>query len=143
MEMDREFQGVMIDYKILGDKNLKAIEKFYLALYQRYKNHRVVWIYMKHQLSKGTFLKIQKSLIEKGYIPLDTTQDALLTKNLVLQNKNIGVECEWCGCKTTAIQEHHFPTLKSDGGENVVRICPNCHSEFHLIYKGGAYNDKR
>lgn len=38
--------------------------------------------------------------------------------------------CEWCG-KWGAIDRHHWPTAKKDGGAGTVPICPTCHRIFH------------
>lgn len=54
-------------------------------------------------------------------------------KGLVLQNKNRGVTCEWCGTKTNAIHYHHYPIPRKNGGTELVKICPNCHYEYHNI----------
>ena len=50
----------------------------------------------------------------------------------VLTDKGEGEKiCEWCGCKTTILHNHHFPIPKRLGGKEVVHICSNCHTEFH------------
>lgn len=41
--------------------------------------------------------------------------------------------CEWCGCETLIIEEHHYPIPQRYGGTEVVRICKNCHIAFHQI----------
>lgn len=49
-------------------------------------------------------------------------------------NKDIGrAECEWCKSTTLTLHEHHYPIPKNEGGKEVVRICPNCHYEFHSM----------
>lgn len=45
-------------------------------------------------------------------------------------------ECEWCGKETLIIHDHHFPIPKADGGKEVVKICPTCHFEYHLLISG-------
>ena len=42
-------------------------------------------------------------------------------------------ECLWCKTKTFYLHEHHFPIPKSMGGKETVKICPNCHSEYHAL----------
>lgn len=43
--------------------------------------------------------------------------------------------CEWCKCSTVVTHAHHYPISRSRGGKKTVRVCPNCHYEFHrLIY---------
>lgn len=41
--------------------------------------------------------------------------------------------CEWCSIKTTALHRHHYPLRQSEGGIDIVNICPNCHQEFHSL----------
>lgn len=44
--------------------------------------------------------------------------------------------CEWCGAKTWAIHEHHYPLSRQEGGTSVVRICGSCHAEYHALERG-------
>ncbi|MBR5544878.1 MAG: phage protein [Clostridia bacterium] len=54
-------------------------------------------------------------------------------KEEIISNKGQGEKvCEWCGCKTTVLHSHHHPIPKRDGGTEVVKICSNCHHEFHI-----------
>lgn len=41
--------------------------------------------------------------------------------------------CAWCGCGTYSLHDHHYPKHRQEGGTEVVRICPNCHSEYHHL----------
>jgi hypothetical protein len=81
---------------------------------------------------------IQRSLgflLDKGYITADRIKPEE-AKEIVLKNKhNCKFKCEWCGCGCNVINEHHYPIPKSMGGTKIVRICPNCHYEFHSLYK--------
>lgn len=50
------------------------------------------------------------------------------------QSLSIGrFDCEWCNSLTVALQKHHYPALKSQGGTETVSICANCHFEFHQL----------
>ena len=70
-----------------------------------------------------------------GYIEAETLTPEK-AKEMVLKNKsNPKFKCEWCGCGCDVINEHHYPIPKSMGGTKIVRICPNCHYEFHSLYK--------
>lgn len=44
--------------------------------------------------------------------------------------------CEWCKATTVAIQRHHYPVPKSDGGTETVAICASCHAEYHILTNG-------
>lgn len=75
--------------------------------------------------------RVLKSLLEKGLLCMIANHEQ--AKNLVINRKGQGTKCEWCGYKTFALQEHHYPIPKSKGGTQTVLICPNCHCEYHLI----------
>ena len=81
---------------------------------------------------------IQRSIVflkNNGYIEVETLTSEK-AKEMVLKNKsNPKFKCEWCGCGCNVINEHHYPIPKSMGGTKIVRICPNCHYEFHSLYK--------
>ena len=71
-------------------------------------------------------------LINKGLLINNTN---INIKEIVLKLKNTGSVCEWCGYKTQAIQYHHYPIPKSKGGTKTVKICPNCHYEYHQLVR--------
>lgn len=130
---NRDFKGVWIPKEIWLDRNLSIYEKFYISVYSDSGQEKIADEQMKGLVSQGTLSKIKKSLYEKRLLKKITTpQDA---KKIVVNNKGKGIECEWCGCKTTAIQKHHYPIPKIKGGTETVNICPNCHYEYHLILK--------
>ena len=41
--------------------------------------------------------------------------------------------CEWCKGTTVILHDHHYPVRKRDNGSETVKICPNCHTEFHHL----------
>ncbi len=61
--------------------------------------------------------------------------DPYFVKKFVLESKCEGEKCEWCGVRSIALQEHHFPIPKYKGGTETVKICPNCHAEYHTVLK--------
>lgn len=82
-----------------------------------------------------TISRIVKRLVDTGYLDkIKMTPEQI--KNMVIQNKNSPLfSCEWCGCGCNILHEHHYPTPKRLGGTKTVKICPNCHYEFHAISK--------
>lgn len=82
-----------------------------------------------------TISRIVKRLVDTGYLDkIKMTPEQI--KNMVIQNKNFPLfSCEWCGCGCNILHEHHYPTPKRLGGTKTVKICPNCHYEFHAISK--------
>ena len=131
----RDFSGVFMPKEILSNKELSLNEKFYLALYLQYgENEYLADKFMLPICGTTTLWKIKKNLRVLGMI--NQTLDVYSAKQVVLKQKNKGFPCDWCGCKTFALQEHHYPIPKHLGGTETVKICPNCHFEFHLFYKG-------
>jgi len=49
------------------------------------------------------------------------------------------LQCEWCKCSTIGLQEHHYPVPKSASGTATVKICANCHFEFHQLISVPQY----
>ncbi len=41
--------------------------------------------------------------------------------------------CNWCHIPTLILHNHHFPIPLKDGGVENVKICANCHCEFHYL----------
>ena len=133
-EQEKEIEGLWIPKEVWLDTRLSANEKFYLALYLRYsKNESKADRMMAQLASKPTICSIKKTLRKLGL--MDMVTDCEQAKELVLQRKGQGEKCEWCGTKTFALQQHHYPIPRSKGGNKTVSICPNCHSEYHLILK--------
>lgn len=49
-------------------------------------------------------------------------------------NYNVQIyTCAWCKSDTFILHEHHHPTPKSEGGKEIVQLCPNCHFEYHYL----------
>ena len=133
-EVDRDFKGLWIPKEVWLDTRLSVNEKFYLAMYLQFSKNEIKADRMMAQVaSKPTICSIKKTLRELGL--MDMITDCEQAKELVLQRKGQGDSCEWCGTKTFALQEHHYPIPRYKGGKETVRICPNCHSEYHLILK--------
>ena len=130
-ELEKDFKGVYIREEIWQDRKLSPAEKIYLGLCEHfdYDEYKVKKIF--HQVSNKTIIRMKKHLEELGYIKV--VYDPKQAKELVLQNKNKGETCEWCGTKTNVIHYHHYPIPKKDGGTEIVKICPNCHCEYHSI----------
>lgn len=87
--------------------------------------------------SKSTIHRCINRLEEHGLIQKVTRnpeeiRSLLESKNL--DGKGIGpLKCTWCKINTLALEEHHYPTPRTKGGENTVPICPNCHKEYHSL----------
>ena len=133
-ENERDFKGVWIPRTVWLDERLNINEKFYLAIYtQCEKNENKADRIMKQIASTTTICNSKKRLRELNLIEVITDYEQ--AKSLVLQRKGKGVKCEWCGNTSFAIQEHHYPIPKHKGGKQTVKICPNCHYEYHAILK--------
>ena len=118
--MERDFKGIWIPKEIWEKFNCKAA-----VLICAYREN-------KSLISKAEkeYLKENGLLIRNTNLPY-SIKDILSNKS---PQSGIGVEsCEWCKCKTIILHEHHFPIPKKDGGNETVKICPNCHYEFHYL----------
>jgi hypothetical protein len=134
-------KGLYIPPEIFGDDRLNANQKIYMAYYIALeKNILATDKIMEKSLSSRTILSIKNYLEKIGLI--EPVVDYKKAKDLVLERKGIGFSCEWCGTRTCAIVEHHFPIPKKDGGTEVVKICPNCHMEFHMTLKGSLSSNE-
>ena len=130
-------EGIWIPKEIWYDKRLNINQKFYLSIYEHnFKDEFKTDNVMKQIASKSTICSVKKSLRKMGLIDVVTEPER--AKLLVMQRKWHGDKCEWCGCKTYALQEHHYPVPKCKGGVKTVMICPNCHAEYHLLFKDGV-----
>ncbi len=131
--MERAFKGIWIPAEILHDEKLNITEKIYLSILKmdldiKTNNEMAKFI----GISNSRLSEIKKMLVIKGYLAYkELTPEQKL--EAMLSYKNTGKICEWCGCKTIALQEHHYPIQKKDGGIEIVKICPNCHYEFHHV----------
>jgi hypothetical protein len=77
-------------------------------------------------------------LCELGLIDLAPTMTPEQLKETLVARKvgqlmvpSTGEFCEWCHGQTSALQSHHFPVPRKHGGTEIVKICPNCHFEYH------------
>ena len=84
-------------------------------------------------VTKTSISKWVSSLAKIGYIQLINDED--IVANLKAKNLHgMGYgnkKCQWCGILTSVLHKHHYPISKCNGGNEIVRICPNCHHEFH------------
>lgn len=133
-EMNRDFKGVWIPKEVWLDKRLSLIDKYYLSIYNQFNCNEVKTDEMMRQItSRTTICGVKNKLRKLKLIKVITDYEE--AKDIVMKMKGLGDKCEWCGNKTFALQEHHYPIPKSKGGTKTVSICPNCHYEYHLILK--------
>lgn len=133
-ESCEDFRGIWLPKSILVDERLSLIDKYYLSIYKQFNCNEVETDEMMRQIaSRTTICATKKRLKKLNLIKAITNYEE--AKNLVMKRKGQGNKCEWCGSKTFALQEHHYPIPKSKGGTKTVSICPTCHYEYHLIIK--------
>lgn len=142
MSNERDFKGVWIKKEIWTNKDMTWIEKLLYSLLEceeiNLGSDKEIAFYMNMSPSNVSIVK--KRLIEKGYLTnIKFKQEEIvnLLKGKNLKNKGIGKkECEWCKINTEVLHEHHYPIRKEHRGIEVVKICPNCHHEFHKLENG-------
>lgn len=134
------FKGIWIPSNIWLDKTLTLQEKIFLSYWEELKTFSNKELSDFFDLTPRHCSRIKNSLIEKGKIEKNKTLTYEEIKEEVLKKKGRR-KCSWCGCHTSTLHEHHFPIPKRDGGTEIVKICPNCHSEFHTLEQLGGEND--
>ena len=72
-------------------------------------------------------------LKNKGYINIEAGMKSDKEVFDFLNKKNSSEGCLFCGYNGVAIDEHHYPIRKKDGGKETIRLCANCHREFHFL----------
>lgn len=95
---------------------------------QSYENY----INGKYTQQDKTILK-RAGILVKKYYSQEEVLDMIKNRKF---NNCIPKICEWCNKETLVIHEHHFPIEKNNGGKETVKICPTCHSEYHLLING-------
>lgn len=101
-----------------GIFNEKHLQQKYLSFFSLKTIHRSI-----------KFLKSHGYLSQKQ-MPSEKIKDSMLKAKA-----NPKYICEWCNCGCNVLNEHHYPVPKSKGGTKTVKICPNCHYEFHSMEK--------
>lgn len=124
-----EFKGVYVPFEVWYDERLSLKEKLYKGLYLDYGESsadRLIGI-------KGKSLaKIKNNLRDAGLLtPLMENHDQ--AKVFTIENSHKGQICQWCGKESYVLEQHHYPIPASEGGKEVVYICPNRHRTYHKI----------
>lgn len=126
---------IFVVHGSLFNEKLTPNETLYIAAYySHHKNIKKADEYIKNIVSNQTLITIKNKLVKLGYIKIEEkTPEELKNETIKLSHK--GAKCEWCKKPCYIIEEHHFPISAKDGGDKVVRICPNCHYTFHKLEK--------
>lgn len=88
---------------------------------------------------QGTYTQKDKQLLKKaGILEMKHYSQSEVVRMIKERDFHncIPKRCEWCGKETLVIHDHHFPIPKAAGGKEVVKICPTCHFEYHLLISG-------
>lgn len=129
-----DFKGYFIPKEILKDTRLTVTEKMIAALeINGLKNRTNKEISDFLAISISSLSNGFKRLKSFGYIKEKHLSYEQIKKIVLEEKENAKFVCEWCGCKCNILNEHHYPIPKSKGGTETVKICPNCHSEFHSV----------
>lgn len=87
---------------------------------------------------KKSFMRKIKEIIKKtkafNFCNL-TDEDAVKILRLNKNNFNFRFDsnCGWCEVQCYVLEDHHYPIRKKDGGQKIVKICSNCHKNFHAL----------
>jgi len=93
------------------------------------------WLSKLCNVNRRTIERTISKLIKEGYLrkkKISHNEIVPLLKAKKLSGKGIGEKvCKWCGIKTTLLFEHHYPLTRRKGGKKTIKICSNCHTEYH------------
>lgn len=88
-----------------------------------------------------------KKLIDRKTISQKQIVKAIKTRTLpkgIFMGLKSGLKtCDWCGNKVFILHEHHYPVNKIKGGGDTIKICPNCHCEYHYLEATILYDLKK
>lgn len=129
-----DFKGYFIPAEILKDARLTTIEKMIASLeINGLKNRTNKEIAEFLAISNSKLASSFEKLRKLGYISESKLSYEQIKEIVLKEKENAKFVCEWCGCKCNILNEHHYPIPKSKGGTETVKICPNCHAEFHSV----------
>ena len=134
--MKINIDGINVRYELIRNNKITGIEACILSLFldidisegiPSNKDLSILLNIAKPQISKTiSRLKEKGFLIEKN-IPTDKEIFNVLNK----VNSDNG--CTFCGYTGIAIDDHHYPIRRKDGGKKTISLCANCHREFHYL----------
>jgi hypothetical protein len=127
--MNKFFSEFLSDNVVLLDRQEcfeNGLEQTYIkALVNDNPNYTVEYLMEVTNFSRSTICRYLKRINFQ-----ELTQEQIKEISLNLEKNKT---CEWCNELTSTIEEHHYPIPKRNGGIEVVKICPNCHSNFHKV----------
>jgi hypothetical protein len=87
-----------------------------------------------------------KKLIDSKLITLSDDRE-IIASHLKIKNTVSPTDywlplCLWCGKESMILEDHHYPVSKSSGGNETVKICPNCHRDFHMVLILESVNER-
>lgn len=145
----RQWQSVFCDGNVVAAFIIGAIhidweaQKTFATLLT-YHNLQIALldIYSVRKIKKALkMLEGIGALMQFGYSPEEI---ARRLKNKHPQKLVSGARhCEWCGCTTLRLQNHHYPISAKNNGVDTVSICANCHDEYHYLRDNDFYSPTR
>jgi transposase-like protein len=116
-------------------------------LAQDYVIHKHSRFFSKHDLMMHTQLTISELESAMQKVEVCAVKTSMTDENvfILLNKRNSQCGCLFCGYQKTYLDEHHYPLRKKDGGVKTIRLCANCHREFHMHadYKFAYILDKK
>lgn len=114
---------------LIEDQPLLRVEDVSDLMYNLYKKDSI-----KSRLNK---------LVEDGLVKLKTF-DSSYAANLCSQKSPYDLPfgdkiCKWCRSITVILHYHHYPIKKSEGGTEIIGVCPSCHYEHHHLTDNSFY----
>lgn len=129
--------GIVVLYSFLKDRELSYSEKLLLSLFndinvqKNMPSNYEIAIFLK--CSKNSVSRTINSLIKKDYIEkkINYSDDEVFN---ILKKSNLYEKCcIFCGYSKSTLDEHHYPIRAKNGGTKTIKLCANCHREFHEL----------
>ncbi len=108
----------------------------YALIYQSYQNSQSLICNLSYLCqwtgsTKQSVIKILKELENKNLIKQENHKSISDEEYFNQKNKEYKNGCLFCGTNDIALDKHHYPIRRRNGGIETISLCPNCHSRFH------------
>lgn len=89
----------------------------------------------KQGFINGTTELLKFDVIKKKCFTPEEAKDLLFNDAV----ESTPFNCNWCKRETNSFHHHHYPIPSKDGGKDTVRICTDCHQQFHTLVDHGIW----
>lgn len=152
MSQDASIEYVILPLELLDNTSLEEGAKVLFARLLMFKKYGKPFpskaeLAHKQQVCGRTIDRWLSSLENSGFMKIyhyDSEKVIEFLKSKIPQKIHAEIYsfseiCSWCQGRSFKLHNHHYPISKKDGGLKTVRICANCHQEFHFLVDENKY----